>query len=81
MSSSAKNILLAIVCSTAVMVVLVAGYNIISNPAIKRVCEMFGYTKEELVGKEIDMLELHITIVPSLFATSSPSPADSNSIW
>ncbi|MBP6665449.1 MAG: hypothetical protein KA168_09200, partial [Chitinophagales bacterium] len=42
MSSSAKNILLAIVCSTAVMVVLVAGYNIISNPAIKRVCEMFG---------------------------------------
>ena len=42
MSSSVKNILLAIVCSTAVMAVLVAGYNIISNPSIKRVCEMFG---------------------------------------
>lgn len=42
MSNTLKHVLLAIVCSTAIMVVLVAGYNIIENHAIKRICEMFG---------------------------------------
>lgn len=33
---------MAVVCSTIIMVVLVAGFNLIQQPVIKRICEMFG---------------------------------------
>lgn len=37
-----KNLILAIVCSTAIMAVVVGGFLVIENHIIKRVCEMFG---------------------------------------